>query len=113
MATGEYVIIIGNDDTINPGHDIGMLVRFLTANNFPEVGFCNFIEESTDNTFIERGQSTTVLGTGYMTAMRYYSCFSFVGGLIYKRNIFNQFNSDKHDGSIYAQMYMGCFMVAS
>lgn len=113
LATGDYVVVIGNDDTINPAQDLNMLVQFLAVNNFPEVGFCNFIEESTGNTFIERAQSTAVLGTGYIIAMRYYSCFSFVGGLIYKRDIFNRFNSDKHDGSIYAQMYMGCFMVAS
>lgn len=113
LAKGNYVMVIGNDDTVNPSYDIGMLADFLHNNNYPEVGFCNFIEQSTDNTFVERAQATTVLGTWYYTAMRHYSCFSFVGGLIYKRETFARFNSDKHDGSIYAQMYLGCLMIAS
>lgn len=113
LAGGDYVMVIGNDDTVNPSYDIGMLADFLINNNYPELGFCNFIEESTNNTFVERAQSTTVLGSRYNIAMRHYSCFSFVGGLIYKKEAFAKFNSDKHDGSIYAQMYLGCLMIAS
>lgn len=113
LAGGDYVIVIGNDDTINPSQDIGMLADFLSRNNNPELGFCNFIEESSGNTFVERAQLTTVLGSQSSTAMRHYSCFSFVGGLIYKKAAFMKFNSNKHDGSIYAQMYLGCLMVAS
>lgn len=112
LATGDYVIVIGNDDTINPAYDLQTLVNFLQQHNYPEVGFANFIEESSGNTLIERAKKTDVLGTGYETAMRYYSCFSFVGGLIYKKDYFNQHNSDKHDGSIYAQIYLGCLMTS-
>ena len=113
LATGEYVVVIGNDDTINPKYDLNQLALFLKANDYPELGFANFIEESSGNTLIERAKTTSVLGTGYETAMRYYSCFSFVGGLIYKKEYFNQYNSSKHDGSIYAQIYLGCLMTAN
>lgn len=113
LSTGDYVIILGNDDTINPAYDLQNLVDFLDSNNYPELGFANFIEEANDNFFVERAQVTGMLGSDYQTAMRYYSCFSFVGGLIYRKDSFDRFNSDKHDGSIYAQMYMGCLMVAS
>ena len=113
LASGQYVMVIGNDDSLNPSFDIGMLTEFLKKNDYPEVGFCNFIEESTGNTFVERAQATTVLGSNYPTAMKYYSCFSFVGGLIYNKEQFTKFNSEKHDGSIYAQMYLGCLMIAS
>lgn len=112
LATGDYVIVIGNDDTINPSYDLNTLANFLTSNNYPELGFANFIEESSGNTLIERAKRTDVLGTGYETAMRYYSCFSFVGGLIYKKDYFNRHNSNKHDGSIYAQIYLGCLMTS-
>jgi glycosyltransferase involved in cell wall biosynthesis len=113
LASGEYVVVIGNDDTLNPQLDIGALAAFLQQHDYPELGFCNFLEESTGNTFIERAQRTALLGSGYPVAIKNYSCFSFVGGLIYKRTAFGNFNTEKHDGSIYAQMYLGCVMVAS
>jgi glycosyltransferase involved in cell wall biosynthesis len=113
LASGDYVIVIGNDDSINPDYDLRKLVGFLETNGMPDLGFCNFLEESTGNTFVERAKTTAVLGTGYLTAMRYYSGFSFVGGLVYKRKAFLEYNTSKHDGSIYAQIYLGCLMISS
>ncbi len=112
LASGQYIITIGNDDTINPEYDLALLVGFLKANDYPELGFCNFLEESTGNTFVERAHKTALLGSGYQTAMNYYSCFSFVGGLVYKREAFLKYNTEKHDGSIFAQIYLGCLMIA-
>ena len=113
LASGEYVIVIGNDDSINPNYDLGTLADFLESHGRPDLGFCNFLEESTGNTFVERARNTAVLGTGYLTAMRHYSCFSFVGGLVYKRSAFLKYNTSKHDGSIFAQVYLGCLMTSS
>jgi glycosyltransferase involved in cell wall biosynthesis len=111
LATGEYVIIVGNDDTINPDYDLQELVSFLQQNNYPELGFANFREEDSTQV-VERAKQTTVLGSGYETALRYYSCFSFVGGIIFKRTAFLAHNTDKHDGSIYAQIYLACYITA-
>ena len=113
LATGEYVIVLGNDDTLNPDFDITDLINFLIHHNYPEIGFSNFLEESSGNTFVERAKKTAVLGTGHVVAMKYYSCFSCVGGLIYQKKAFERYNSDKHDGSIYAQIYLACLMIAS
>jgi glycosyltransferase involved in cell wall biosynthesis len=113
LSTGEYALVIGNDDSINGNDSIGFLVDFLTSHNLPEIGFCNCIEERLDNQLMERAHSTGVLGTGTEIALKHYSCFSFVGGLIYKKSAFDQYNTSKHDGSIYAQMYLGCLMVAN
>lgn len=112
LASGEYVIVIGNDDSINPAYDLKTLEDFLLNNNLPDLGFTNFIEEETGK-MIDRAKTTDLLGSGYETAMKYYSCFSFVGGLIYKKRFFEKFNSSKHDGSIYAQIYLGCLMTCS
>jgi glycosyltransferase involved in cell wall biosynthesis len=112
MASGQYIITIGNDDTINPAYDVALLADFLKANNYPDLGFCNFLEESSGNTLVERAHATAPLGSGYKIAMNYYSCFSFVGGLVYKRDAFLKYNTGKHDGSIFAQIYMGCLMIA-
>lgn len=113
LATGDYAFLIGNDDSIVGNDSIARLVDFLEANNLPDVGFCNMIEERTNNTYIQRATQTAVLGTGADTATKYYSCFSFVGGLIYKKSTFDKFNTNKYDGSIYAQMYLGVLMIAS
>ena len=43
----------------------------------------------------------------------YYSCFSFVAGIFFKKKIFDQFNTDKFDKSIYAQIALASTMIAS
>ncbi len=113
MGTGDYAFVIGNDDSIEGENSIENLVSFLQSNNLPDLGFCNMIEERTDNSFIQRAQKTAVLGSGPDVALKYYSCFSFVGGLIYKKSTFDRYNTDKYDGSIFSQMYLGVFMVSS
>ena len=113
LATGEYALVIGNDDSIKGNDSIEQLVSFIKDNDFPEIGFCNMIEERTGNTFIERALHTQVIGSGADVAMKYYTCFSFVGGLIYKKTAFTKYNTDKYDGSIYSQMYLGSLMISS
>jgi glycosyltransferase involved in cell wall biosynthesis len=112
LATGDYCIVIGNDDSINGEDSIQKLVDFLKANDFPEIGFCNFVEAAKPELVIERTTFTGVIGSGLDVALKNYSCFSFVGGLIYKASAFNKYNTAKHDGSIYAQMYLGIIMIA-
>jgi glycosyltransferase involved in cell wall biosynthesis len=112
MASGEYAFVIGNDDSIQGANSIKYLVDFLTKNNRPDIGFCNMIEERTGGTFINRALSTKVIGYGPDIAIKNYSCFSFVGGLIYKKSVFDNYNTDKYDGSIYSQMYLGVFMIS-
>ena len=113
LASGDYCIVIGNDDSLNTDDSLQYLADFLASSGYPELGFCNFVEDNSREKLISRANSTGLLGSGYQTALKYYSCFSFVGGLIYKKSAFAQFNTSKHDGSIYAQMYLGCLMIAT
>jgi glycosyltransferase involved in cell wall biosynthesis len=112
MASGEYALVIGNDDSLVNESDIGFLVDFLKSQNYPDVGYCNLIEERTGGTLIKRAMTSQVIGSGADVALQNYSCFSFVGGLIYRRETFLKYNSSKYDGSIYAQMYLGVYMIA-
>lgn len=112
MASGDYAFVIGNDDSINGAKGISSLVEFLINNNYPDIGFCNMIEERTGNTLIKRALYTRVIGRGAEVALKNYSCFSFVGGLIYKKATFDKYNTDKYDGSIYSQMYLGVYMIS-
>jgi glycosyltransferase involved in cell wall biosynthesis len=111
MATGDYAFVIGNDDSLCGVNSIEFLVKFLLENNLPDIGFCNMIEERTGGTLIERASRTVVLGSGTEVALKNYSCFSFVGGLIYKRSTFLKYNTSAYDGSVYSQMYLGVFMI--
>jgi glycosyltransferase involved in cell wall biosynthesis len=112
MSSGDYCIVIGNDDSLYEDDAVEKLVKFIKENNFPDIGFCNMIEDRTGGTLIKRASSTGVLGTGPDVAIRNYSCFSFVGGLIYKTTTFAKYNTAKYDGSIYAQMYLGVYMIS-
>jgi glycosyltransferase involved in cell wall biosynthesis len=112
IATGDYAVVIGNDDSIYGDDSIEFLVTFIEENNFPDIGYCNMIEERTGGTLIKRAMNDKILGSGADVALKNYSCFSFVGGLVYKRDTFLKYNTAKYDGSIFAQMYLGVYMIA-
>ncbi len=112
MASGDYAFVIGNDDTFNKPEHVQFLVTFLEQNNYPDVGYCNMIEERSDNVLVKRAWGNRVIGAGPETALRNYSCFSFVGGLIYKKDVFDKYNTSRYDGSAYSQMYLGVFMTS-
>jgi glycosyltransferase involved in cell wall biosynthesis len=111
LATGQYIIVVGNDDSINDAYDLKDLVSFLQANDLPDIGFANFIEEGNPARY-KRATATVVLGSGTQTALQYYSCFSFVGGIIFRRDQFLAYNTSKYDGSIYSQIYLAVLMVS-
>lgn len=113
LATGDYCLVIGNDDTLHGNDAIAYLVEFLEDNERPEIGFCNYVEENNPGSIVERAISTQVVGQGPEIAVKFCNGFSFVGGLIYKKSTFDQYNTNKHDGSIFSQMYLGALMIAS
>ncbi len=87
-------------------------MKFLREQNYPEIGYSNIIEERTGGTLIKRAWGNRVIGSGSEVAIRNYSCFSFVGGLIYKRDVFLKYNTSKYDGSVFAQTYLGVYMIS-
>jgi len=113
LSSGMYCFILGNDDSINDASDIAFLVNFLQNNKLPDLGFCNYVEEKDKSIVFERAVTTGILGTGYELALKQCSNFSFVAGLIYKRDVFLKYNTDRFDGSVYVQMYLSCLMIAS
>jgi glycosyltransferase involved in cell wall biosynthesis len=112
MSGGHYAIVLGNDDTLNGDDAIEKLVDFLNNNSLPDLGFCNMLEERTGNQLIKRANATKIIGTGSDVALQYYSCFSFVGGLVFKRSSFIAFNTNSQDGSVFVQIYLAVRMVA-
>jgi len=113
LASGDYCFVLGNDDTLFNNHVIEHFVSLLERYNFPDLGFCNYIEEAKNGEPLLRASQTKLLGTGPLVALKYYSCFSFVAGIFFKKKIFDQFNTDKFDKSIYAQIALASTMIAS
>ena len=112
LATGDYCFVLGNDDTFYAPDDLSYLVSFLKKNNFPDVGFCNYIEEG-NNKLYERAPFTSVFKGNQNIALKYYRSFSFVAGLIYKKAAFEEVNTGKFDGSIYVQIYLAIRIILS
>lgn len=113
LATGDYCFILGNDDTLLQEDAIEKFVAQLQFNQYPDLGFCNYVEDASRNTPIIRAAKTELLGTGPLVALQYYSCFSFVAGLFFKKTSFDKYNTSIFDKSIYAQIALATTMIAS
>jgi glycosyltransferase involved in cell wall biosynthesis len=113
LATGDYLFILGNDDTLAHPDDMQFLATFLSEGRYPEVGFCNYVEAITPERIFKRASSSCVVGSGPEVAQANAGSFSFVAGVIFKRGAFERCNTDRFDGSIYVQIYLACRMIAS
>lgn len=113
LATGDYCFILGNDDSLSDNQAITRLVSFLQQNNYPEVGFCNSADYVNTTDIQVRAKQSAVLGSGAEVALKYYSSFSFVAGLIYKKSAFEKYNTNAYDGSIYVQIYLATAIITN
>lgn len=113
LATGDFCFLLGNDDTIPEKDSIRQLVLFLEANNRPEIGFCNYVEDADHSKIIERAADTRVIGSGEEVALKYYRSFSYVAGLIFRKDVFDKVNTSKADGSVFVQMYFAAKIISS
>lgn len=112
LATGDYCFILGNDDTLSDEGALQRLADFLQQAGQPEVGFCNSVDFFDRSAVQERATATAVIGTGYNIALKYYSSFSFVAGIIYKKSAFDAVNTAAFDKSVYVQIYLAIAIIA-
>jgi len=112
LASGDYCIMMGNDDTLKGSTAIKDLVDFLVKNDLPELGFCNYVEDHSHDSVMARAFCTAVIGSGEAVALKYYRSFSYVAGIIIRKDIFNRVNTDKADGSVFVQMYFAARIIA-
>lgn len=113
LATGDYCLTMGNDDTLYGKDGVSLLVDFLKDNNRPEIGFSNFAEFHSPDSPIVRAAATQIVGSGPEIALKYYRSFSFVAGLIFRKDVFDAVNTDKVDGSVYVQMYFAARIIST
>lgn len=113
IASGDYLLVLGNDDSLTFTDSIERLVQFLKENDLPEVGFCNYVEEKNKDSIIRRAASSRVFEGSPEIAIKFYKSFSFVAGIVFKRESFQAVNTDKFDGSIYVQVYLAMKTILS
>lgn len=114
MASGDYLLILGNDDSLSESKSIQNLVDFISRLKIlPAVVICNYHEYSDPGTLIERVNVSNIIGTGPVVALNNFRKFSFVGGLVFNRHQFKKYDTNIFDGSIYVQIYLGAKIVAS
>jgi glycosyltransferase involved in cell wall biosynthesis len=113
LATGDYCFVLGNDDTLTHESVLLDLENFLEKEGKPDLGFCNYCEFSDSSKITRRSLSTGIIGKGPDIGLRNYSSFSFVAGLIFKKSVFDKYNTDKFDGSIYAQIALALNMICN
>jgi glycosyltransferase involved in cell wall biosynthesis len=113
LATGDYCIILGNDDTLANDDVLLYLESFLKSNNFPDVGFSNYCDFLNSNTITRRAIKSGIIGTGPDVGLKNYSSFSFVAGLIFKKKTFDLYNTDIYDKSIYSQIAIAFHMICN
>jgi glycosyltransferase involved in cell wall biosynthesis len=113
LSTGDYCIILGNDDTFAHNNVLSYLETFLTSNNLPDIGYCNYCEYSNSKIITRRAYKSGIIGTGPEVGLQNYSSFSFVAGLIFKKETFDLYNTNKFDKSIYAQIALAFNMICN
>lgn len=111
-AEGEYVLLLGNDDSLAGPDSLRRIADVLLKLERPAVAFVNYSDYAT-GVVTQRAQSTQLLGSGPDTAIRFFRSFSFVGGLLFAREAARQHETDAWDGSIYYQIYLASRIVAS
>ena len=113
LATGSYCIMMGNDDTLSGAEGVQQLVDFYKK-DLPELGFCNYTEDKSPDAVMARAfcRGAGFDGRGAI-ALKYYRSFSYVAGIIIRKDIFNQVNTDKADGSVFVQMYFAARIITN
>lgn len=112
MGTGDYLFVLGNDDALADPGALRRLALFLERNQEPEVVFVNHYHYADPTQLQRRATVSRVLGQGPVTGLKYFRRFSFVGGLAFKREWFERFNTNIYDGSIYFQIFLATRIAA-
>lgn len=106
-GSGEYLMVLGNDDGLPEPNTIAELVRILDAHGRPSVAFGNYYTGPNREHLSDRAGATENLGHGVDVALSMFRAFSCVTALVFKREAYLNADTDRYDGSIYVQMYLG------
>jgi hypothetical protein len=111
LASGEYCILMGNDDCLAEDTTLESLRAMLTKHPQTGVAITNFKAFSSGQ-ITRRIVRTGNLGSGPQVAVRSFRNVSFVSGVIFRRDRAQANATDRWDGSEMYQMYMASRIIA-
>lgn len=111
LATGQYCLLLGNDDSLATRETLADLARALRTHPEAVVALTNYAEHGGGRRY-ERVTADGIIGRGPSTAARVFRNFSFVSGVILARAQAQALATERWDGSEMYQMYLGCRMLA-
>jgi glycosyltransferase involved in cell wall biosynthesis len=110
-ATGDYLMALGNDDAV-VGSDTLQRLSALLEQHRPQIAIGNLVDAQTDGP-VRRVARTELLSAGPDRAISMFRTFSCVTGLVFARSAFLENDTDRYDGSVYVQMYLGARIMAA
>lgn len=113
LSRGAYSFLLGNDDALYEDSTLEMVKEVLYENGLASVVVGNYADWDDRSAVVRRVRRTGFVGAGPYTAGNVFRTFSFVSGLLFHRDTAVLHETDKWDGSIYYQIYLGCRIVAS
>lgn len=111
LATGQYVMLMGNDDRLAAVETLTELHRAIRAHDMPEVIVTNYRVIS-DGKVYRRVRQTHLHYGGIGTAVAWFRNYSFVSGLLFDRKTCEREASSVVDGSEMYQMFLGTRIIA-
>ncbi len=112
LAGGEFCFLLGNDDALAAPDTLERLHAIMTGHATPDVVFTNFADFTTERV-TQRAPRTALIGAGPAVAARCYRQFSFVSGVVLRREPAQAAAVTRWDGSEMYQMYIGCRLIAA
>lgn len=112
-ASGDYLIVMGNDDALPDPETLSELAALLEHHDRPAIAIGNFYSGAVGQELSDRARATENLGHGVDVALRMFRAFSCVTALVFERDAYLAADTNKYDGSIYVQMYLGARIIAS
>ena len=106
LASGDFLFVLGNDDALASDSSIQELVDLLVLHECPGLVTTNYQEFGQPDIIHRRVSHTECIPGTIESALANYSCFSFVAGIGFRRDVFEEVNTSEHDGSIYVQIFM-------
>jgi hypothetical protein len=111
MASGQYCLLMGNDDCLASPNSLAQLHAAVTSHPNTGVVVSNF-KGYTDGKIYRRMRRTGAVGTGPKVAIEMFRNLSFVSGIVLKADRSKAHSTTQWDGSEMYQMFLGCRIVA-
>lgn len=106
LSTGRYCLLMGNDDCLADRNALMRLHGLIAQQENIGVVITNYVSQAS-GTVSRRVRATRTLGSGPGVAARCFRNFSFVSGVILRRDRAVAHATSKWDGAEMYQMYLG------